>query len=90
MIIKTTIIIPNTPAVKVLFKLDAPNSASTVLDDISSNFVGNAPELINSTKFLASSSVKFPLMITSLENPCDTVAALDSENLINYHIFLFH
>ena len=33
----------------VLFKLDSPNDASTVLDEISVKFVGNAPELINST-----------------------------------------
>ena len=45
-------IIPITPAVSVLFKLDSPKSASTVLEEISSNFVGKAPEFINSTKFV--------------------------------------
>ena len=55
-----TIIIPIIPAVKVLFKEFAPNDASTVLDDISSKFVGNAPELISSTSVVASSLVKFP------------------------------
>ena len=59
-----------------MVKLSSPKEASTVLDEISSNLVGSAPEFINSTKFLASSSVKFPWMITSLENPWETVAAL--------------
>ena len=53
----------------VLSRLLAPNDASTVRDDISVNFVGKAPEFINSTRLVASSSVKFPVIITSLENP---------------------
>jgi hypothetical protein len=38
-----------------LFKIGAPNKALTVRDDISSNLVGNDPELINSTNAVASS-----------------------------------
>ena len=57
---------PITPAVNVLLRAFCPNDASTVLDDISSRFVGNAPELINSTNEVASSFVKLPSMITSL------------------------
>ena len=68
-IINITIPIPITPALIVLFRLLAPNDASTVRDDISVNLVGRAPEFINSTKLLASSLVKLPLIITSLENP---------------------
>ena len=55
-----TQIIPITPAVKVLSSESAPNEASTVLDDISFNFVGKAPELISSTKEVTSSFVKLP------------------------------
>ena len=42
--------IPIIPAIKVLFRESLPKDASTVLDEISVNLVGNAPELINSTK----------------------------------------
>ena len=53
-------IIPITPALSVLFKESAPKDASTVLDDISFNLVGSAPELINSTNVVTSSLVKLP------------------------------
>ena len=42
----TPIIIPINPATNVLFRLDSPNDASTVRDDISSNSVGRAPEIL--------------------------------------------
>ena len=62
---KTTKAIPITPAKSVLFKAFSPNDASTVLEDISSNLVGIAPELINSTNLVADSLVKLPWIITS-------------------------
>ena len=51
---------PIIPAKRVLSRESFPNEASTVLEDISVNLVGRAPELINSTNFVASSLLKDP------------------------------
>ena len=70
-----TSIIPIRPEINVLFKEFSPNEASTVLEDNSTICVGNAPELIKSVNFLASSLVKLPCIITSLAKACSTLAA---------------
>ena len=70
-----TQIIPIRPATKVLFRESAPKAASTVLDDISFNLVGNAPEFISSTNDVTSSLVNEPWIITSLAKALSTLAA---------------
>ena len=56
------------PAKSVLLSDVSPYDASTVLEDISVNFAGRAPEFISSARDLASSVVKLPCIITSLAN----------------------
>ena len=76
-IIKTIISkTPIIPAVAVFSNDSEPNEAETIFDDNSLILTGRLPELIKSVKFSTSSSVKFPCIITSDANPCDTVAAL--------------
>lgn len=53
-----------------------PYEASTVFVLISVSLVGRLPELIKSTRVLASSSEKFPSITTLDENPSFTVALL--------------
>ena len=51
---------PAIPAYIVIVSVASPKLAPTVLLDISVSFAGRLPELIKSTKLLASSSVKLP------------------------------
>ncbi len=59
---------PMIPANKVLERVSCPKDAPTLRLDTSSILVGSCPSLIESTKFWASSLLKFPWMMTSLAN----------------------
>ena len=70
-----TSIIPIKPAINVFKSTLFPYDALTFWLDISVNFVVIDPALILSVNLSASSLVKLPVIITSDEKPCDTVAA---------------
>jgi len=72
---KITSAIPIKPATKVLVRTPAPYDALTFWLDISVNLVEIEPALMFDAKFSASSFSKLPVIITSEENPWDTVAA---------------